>query len=90
MSLQIQIENIHCLWRLNNKMSDGNTILSKWNELKSLLEVLEHDVNKNVRGVAAAGIRVRKGLRSVQASTKELIKLTLEADKSKKEDKSKE
>lgn len=71
-------------------MSDGNTILSKWNELKSLLEVLEHDVNKNVRGVAAAGIRVRKGLRSVQASTKELIKLTLEADKSKKEDKSKE
>ena len=71
-------------------MSDGNTILSKWNELKSLLEVLEHDVNKNVRGVTAAGIRVRKGLRSVQASTKELIKLTLEADKSKKEDKSKE
>jgi len=68
-------------------MSDENAVLSKWAELKSLIELLEFDVNKNSKGVSAAGIRVRKGLRSLQVVAKELVKLTLEADKAKKEDK---
>jgi hypothetical protein len=62
----------------------SETVLDKWNELKTLVEALEVDVAKNARGVAAAGVRVRKGLRQVAASSKELVKLTLESDKTKK------
>ena len=62
----------------------SETILSKWNELKGLVEALEVDVAKNVKGVAAAGVRVRKGLRQLATSSKDLVKLTLENDKSKK------
>lgn len=62
----------------------SETVLDKWTELKSLVEALEVDVAKNARGVAAAGVRVRKGLRQVAASSKELVKLTLESDKTKK------
>ena len=62
----------------------SETVLDKWTELKSLVEALEVDVAKNARGVAAAGVRVRKGLRQVAASSKELVKLTLVSDKTKK------
>lgn len=68
-------------------MSD-NPIVSKWNELKTLVESLEADVAKNAKGVAAAGVRARKGLRLLQSSAKELVKLTLNTDKSEKEAKS--
>jgi peptidoglycan hydrolase CwlO-like protein len=69
-------------------MSDSdNKILSKWTELKSLVEALEVDVAKNAKGVAAAGVRTRKGLRQIQTSAKELVKLTLETDKAGKESK---
>jgi len=62
-----------------------NTVLEKWNELKSLVEALEHDVTKNAKGTAAAGVRARKGLRQLQAKSKELVKLTIELDKKPKE-----
>jgi peptidoglycan hydrolase CwlO-like protein len=66
-------------------MSDSDsTILSKWTELKALVEALEVDVAKNAKGVAAAGVRTRKGLRQLQSSAKELVKLTLETDKANK------
>lgn len=68
-------------------MSDDSAVLSKWNELKALVEALELDVTKNARGVAAAGVRTRKGLRQLQASAKELVKLTLETDKDRKDSK---
>jgi hypothetical protein len=64
-------------------MSD-NPVLAKWSELKSLVEALEVDVTKNARGVAAAGVRTRKGLRQLQVCAKELVKLTLELDKADK------
>jgi Histone H1-like protein Hc1 len=65
-------------------MSD-NTISTKWSELKSLVEALEVDVVKNAdKGVAAAGVRVRKGLRQLQGVAKELVKLTLDTDKAAK------
>jgi peptidoglycan hydrolase CwlO-like protein len=66
-------------------MSD-NPIVSKWNELKTLVESLEADVAKNAKGVAAAGVRARKGLRQLQTKSKELVKLMLETDKSEKQD----
>jgi hypothetical protein len=64
-------------------MSD-NEVLSRWNEIKSLLESLEHDIAKNAKGTVAAGVRVRKGLRELQAKSKELVKLTIQLDKNKK------
>jgi hypothetical protein len=67
-------------------MSD-NAILTKWSELKALVEGLEADIAKNAKGVAAAGVRTRKGLRQLQASAKDLVKLTLETDKAGKESK---
>jgi hypothetical protein len=68
-------------------MSDSS-VSTKWSELKSLVEALEVDVVKNAeKGVAAAGVRVRKGLRQLQVCAKDLVKLTLETDKSAKANK---
>jgi hypothetical protein len=63
-------------------MSDnGNQVLTKWKEIKDTIEVLEIDVAKNANGVMSAGPRLRKGLRQLQLSLKELIKLSMDADK---------
>jgi len=62
----------------------SNPVLDKCNELKTLVEALELDVTKNARGTAAAGVRARKGLRQLQAKSKELVKLTVELDKGEK------
>lgn len=63
-----------------------NEVLAKWSDLKALVESLEHDVAKNAKGTAAAGVRVRKGLRELKAKAGELVKLTISLDKSKKAD----
>lgn len=61
-----------------------NPIISKWNELKSVMETLELDVVKNAKGVAAAGVRARKGLRTLKTIASQLVKTTVELDKSKR------
>lgn len=63
---------------------ESNKVLDRWNEIKSLVEALEHDVTKNSRGVSAAGVRARKGLRELKAKVSDLVKLTIELDKSEK------
>ena len=68
-------------------MDTDNSVLAKWTELKALVETLELDLQKNARGVAAAGVRVRKGLRDLKARAAELVKTTVELDKAKKADK---
>jgi hypothetical protein len=68
-------------------MSDSS-VSAKWSELKSLVEAIDVDVVKNAeKGVAAAGVRARKGLRQLQTCAKELVKLTIENDKTKKDTK---
>ncbi len=62
-----------------------NAVFLKWNEIKLAVENLEVDVVKSARGVSAAGVRARKGLRLLKAKAQELVKLTFEA-KPKKED----
>lgn len=62
---------------------ENNVVLQKWDELKSLVESLEQDVAKNAKGTVAAGVRARKGLRQLQAKSKELVKLTIELEKTK-------
>lgn len=61
-----------------------NPVIAKWNELKSVMETLELDVVKNAKGVAAAGVRARKGLRSLKSIASALVKTTVELDKSKR------
>lgn len=67
-------------------MSD-NEVLTKWNEFKGLVEALDHDVLKSAKGVAAAGVRVRKALRELKAKSSDLVKATLTLEKSLKEQK---
>lgn len=62
-----------------------SAVLEKWNELKALVETLEHDIVKNAKGVVAAGVRARKGLRELKSKSGELVKLTIELEKSSKE-----
>ena len=59
-------------------MSD---VLAKWNELKTIVESVDLDVNKNANGNASAGVRARKGLRALKAVAADLVKLTISAEK---------
>lgn len=54
-----------------------NNVLNKWTELKTLVETMEDDVQKNASGNKAAGTRARKGLRTLKNTASELVKLTL-------------
>lgn len=66
-------------------MSDNSEVVSKFQELKEMFEALELDAVKNNNGNAAAGLRLRKGLRQLKTKAGELVKLTLESDKKKKD-----
>ena len=63
-------------------MSDENNFLSSWNELKVLVESVEVDVHKSLKGNKSAGVRTRKGLRLAKKLASDLIKrsMTLTAD----------
>jgi hypothetical protein len=64
----------------------SNPVIEKWQELKVLIESIDLDVHKNANGNASAGVRARKGLRLLKTQAAELVKLTVERDKSKKKD----
>ena len=64
----------------------NDTIVSAWNEIKTLVEQIEVDVTKNANGNASAGVRARKGLRTLKTKAAELTKVTIEAEKSRKSD----
>jgi hypothetical protein len=63
---------------------EENQVLDKWNELKTLVANIEPDVSKNARGVAAAGVRARKGLRDVKNKAAVLVKMMVAIDKAAK------
>lgn len=56
---------------------ERNPILEKWDEIKYIMEVIEYDVLKNARGVRAAGLRSRKGLRLLKKRVIELIRISV-------------
>jgi hypothetical protein len=60
----------------------SETVALKWSELKALMETMEKDMSRNAKGNVSAGIRTRKGLRMVKKAANELLKATLEHDKS--------
>jgi hypothetical protein len=61
----------------------SNPVIEKWQELKVLIESIDLDVHKNANGNASAGVRARKGLRLLKSNAAELVKLTVERDKTK-------
>ena len=65
-----------------------SNILSKREEIKTLVESIDLDVNKNAGGNSSAGVRARKGLRLLKKEAAELVKITVDADKQRKADKS--
>ncbi len=65
-------------------METDNQVIAKWTELKALVDTLELDVVKNAKGVAAAGVRARKGLRDLKTKAAELVKTTVDLDKAKR------
>ena len=65
-------------------METDNKVIAKWTELKAVIDGLEFDVAKNARGIAAAGVRARKGLRALKLKAAELVKLTVVLDKDKR------
>jgi hypothetical protein len=67
---------------VEEKMSSlDSELISKWNELKVLIESLEQDIQKNVGGNKSAGVRARKGLRLLKTNASEIVKISLETDK---------
>lgn len=65
-------------------METDNQVIAKWTEFKNIVEALELDIVKNAKGVAAAGVRARKGLREIKSKAAELVKMTVDLDKSKR------
>ena len=64
----------------------SNPVTDQWQEIKVLMESIDLDVHKNAAGNASAGIRARKGLRLLKQKTAELVKLTVEVDKQRKQE----
>ena len=62
----------------------SSKIVNKWSEIKVLIESLELDIHKNANGNASAGVRARRGLRTLKNSAADLVKLTLEEDKTRR------
>ena len=61
-----------------------SSVLDKWEEIKVIVESIELDVHKNAGGNASAGVRARKGLRSLKTVAGELVKLTITEEKAAK------
>ena len=62
-------------------MIDEN-LIEQFEELKVLVETLQRDVIKNSQGNKSAGVRARKGLRQVKKIASDIVKSSLEKDKS--------
>ena len=60
---------------------DTTNISDTWTELKVLVESIEKDVVKNAGGNKSAGVRARKGLRTLKKVASELVKMSLESDR---------
>lgn len=68
-------------------METDNKVIAQWTEIKALIDTLELDIAKNARGVAAAGVRARKGLRGLKKLADALVKTTVVLDKAKRAEK---
>jgi len=60
----------------------NESLIEHFEELKVLVETLQRDVVKNSQGNKSAGVRARKGLRQVKKMATDIVRLSLETDKS--------
>lgn len=60
----------------------NQSLIDQYEELKVLIETLQTDVVKNSQGNKSAGVRARKGLREVKKMASQIVKVSLETDKS--------
>jgi hypothetical protein len=67
-----------------DQTAQDNQVLAAWAEIKTVVDNIELDAAKNAKGVAAAGVRFRKGLRDLKNKAAALVKATVELDKAKK------
>jgi len=59
----------------------NDNLVESFEELKTLVETLQIDIVKNASGNKSAGVRARKGLRSLKKLASELVKTSLSTDK---------
>ncbi len=57
-------------------------VVNSYERLKVLVESLELDVHKSAGGNKSAGVRVRKGLRTLKREATDLVRASLESSKS--------
>lgn len=69
-------------------MADQNLeFVEKWKQIKVMVEILELDVVKYSRGVRAAGLRVRKGMRELKSVMSEFVRMSVAEDREVRESK---
>ena len=70
---------------MSNPEEISEKIRSEYEESRVLLELLKKDLDKSLAGNSSAGVRLRKGLRSLSSSLKVLAKSSLELKKAQDE-----
>jgi hypothetical protein len=65
-------------------MSEQQQLVEIWKQIKEAVDVLELDVTKYSRGVAAAGLRARKGMRAVKSMMSEFVRESVKLEKENK------
>ena len=68
----------------NEKME---VFVEKWKEVKTVINALELDAVKYQRGVRAAGLRFRKGIREVKRMMSDLVRESVNEDREFRESK---
>jgi hypothetical protein len=59
----------------------NDSLVESFEELKTLVESLQIEIVKNASGNKSAGVRARKGLRTLKKLASELVKNSLTSDK---------
>ena len=59
----------------------NDSLVEKYEELKTLVETIQVDIVKNASGNKSAGVRARKSLRELKKIASELVKNSLSSDK---------
>jgi hypothetical protein len=62
----------------------NEVIAETWKRVKTLVESMDIDVQKNAGGNASAGVRARRGLRLLKKEAAALIKSMVEVEKDRK------
>jgi hypothetical protein len=62
----------------------NEAITEAWKRVKTLVDSMDVDVQKNAGGNSSAGVRARRGLRLLKKEAAALIKVMVEVDKDRK------